>query len=66
MKKTPWFPKSIKPHHIGWYEVKGCTGFQDCAGMHWWSGTQWMYGWGEGEFYVRIPHKPLPWRGLVK
>ena len=65
MKKTPWFPFSIKPVRKGWYEVNECPGFMDCAGMHYWDGKAWCFP----------EHTPIteytsaakrPWRGLTE
>lgn len=43
MKVTGWFPHKIKPVRKGWYEVEGCGGFMDCAGMHHWDGKNWCF-----------------------
>jgi hypothetical protein len=70
MKKTPWFPTSIRPLRTGEYEVfrpimKG-TCFFRCRML--WTGEDWRYPHGGYSDFGR----PYPteegdkWRGLVK
>jgi len=70
MKKTPWFPGSVKPVHVGVYETKGP--FLPEGWYRKWDGKRWYVG-------DRIPavaaqeivptHQnavKLPWRGLAE
>lgn len=60
MNATPWYSAKVKPVRVGWYQTKGCDGYMDCGGMHYWNGEYWLlrpYG-------TALP--PLPWRGLTE
>jgi hypothetical protein len=41
-KLSDWFPKEIKPRHIGAYEVRRKpNGHQLAKWFSWWTGTRW-------------------------
>ncbi len=53
---TDWYPASVKPVRVGWYECQ----FHIGTLIRYWNGNIWVsdssrfgYGWA-----------PLPWRGL--
>jgi len=63
MKKTPWFPASVKPVREGWYETT-CS----YCGSHYWDGKEWKYD----SCYASMTPVPQPlqnyykWRGIRK
>lgn len=71
MKLTPWFPLSVKPVHVGWYEtrmLKRFVGHSFWDGIKW-SGTYFGESWTEINlrsinFYGAIQNKK--WRGLAE
>lgn len=70
MKKTPWFPCSIKPVYNGWYEValdgiKGRPSKCQYSGGRWrrWSGEAWNTA--NGTFCPGAEPEDM-WRGIAK
>lgn len=55
-KLTPWFPSSVKPVHVGWYQCK-C-----CYLKFWFDGKKWMTGHGVYDMESALP---VSWRGLA-
>ena len=67
MKRTPWYPESIKPVREGVYECwyDGYPEEQHYPLMRRWTGSKWVfptYG-GESEFGLSERDQ---WRGLTK
>jgi hypothetical protein len=52
MDKTPWFPASVKPARVGWYQAS-YHGY----GTYWryWTGTRWRFGLGPDSCSRPIP-----------
>lgn len=70
MKRTPWFPVSIKPVHIGRYEVQGkehwnCKSFLRGGPLRYWDGEMWR-AWEGGPQSVFGGHHSHQWRGLAE
>jgi hypothetical protein len=75
MKLTPWFPASVKPARVGWYQA-AYYGY----GTYWryWTGARWRVGVGIDSIKDPIPYvlgtaqcefgfvKKDKWRGLAK
>lgn len=40
--KTPWFPVSVKPVHVGVYELRGPHG-PLVFPFHYWDGKDWLH-----------------------
>lgn len=57
MKKTPWFPCSVKPVREGWYEVKWGNHSDLEIYMRYWNGRSW-----EGLVFDSYD----VWRGLAE
>jgi hypothetical protein len=63
MKKTAWYPGTVKPVRIGFYERIYCTPI-----LSFWDGRRWMLSAASrgpiaGEFRASI-FQTLQWRGL--
>lgn len=61
MKRTQWFPASVKPVHVGRYEV-----YLAIRGVLrlWWDGAQWRV-WAADGWPVRLEWGDM-WRGLTE
>jgi len=66
MNMTPWFPPSIKPVHVGEYEIVN-------EGIRaWWNGTEWSQWYfpdptsASREFHQKrtSPIQEITWRGI--
>ncbi|MBR8182157.1 hypothetical protein KDW54_07080 [Burkholderia ambifaria] len=61
---TGWFPKYVKPVHVGFYqrdyEDVFCNAIPD-----YWDGKHWLIARKDGKFIARATLS-LPWRGLNK
>lgn len=70
-KLTPWFPASVKPVHVGVYEVEDGIEDNEVWYSHW-DGKKFNYWCCGGpemayEFSdMRISLKPDKWRGLAE
>ena len=42
MKRTPWFPVSVNPVRVGWYECLFLC-FGTWLVRYWWDGLQWKH-----------------------
>ena len=67
MKKTPWFPGTVKPVRRGVYEVKLPPG----PWFRYWDGIRWCLGGHTPQQAMKMrdrsePWKPDPWRGLAE
>lgn len=69
--KTPWYPHTVKPVRIGWYEV-GHT--RPVGAMHhlrltgvrrYWDGTHWKAGWLNDQISIFGQHETHQWRGFT-
>ena len=69
MKRTPWFPATIKPRCNGWYEIQtkslGCT---CCCMDAYWNGRKFVrYGLLAGILRTCEAFRDVTqWRGLAK
>lgn len=68
-KLTPWFPCSVKPVHVGTYEVRLWDNYEQKyveAYMYQWIGKYWS-SYGDRLAGVDRPgwHKKDEWRGLA-
>lgn len=69
-KLTPWFPGSVKPVHVGSYEVrlwdKWCNEYAS-TGTYQWNGKYWS-AYGERTAGMDRPgwHPKDQWRGLAE
>lgn len=61
MKKTPWFPKDIKPVREGFYEIKTKYGIN----MAKWSNGWWMVPDSPIIFNFHV-QRYAKWRGVFK
>lgn len=72
MKKTEWFPASVKPARKGWYEVRNAWLVeQRChrlsgAPMRFFNGKNWRAGWGNELISIFGEHASHQWRGLTE
>ena len=72
MKKTDWFPRKIKPVHVGLYEVDLIG--KDQPWFAFWDGKKFSYASPYIKEVIKsfIPqmkimnHKTLAWRGLAE
>lgn len=62
MKRTRWFPVSVKPVRAGWFEYRG-EGISKGQRRHW-SGRRWH--WIKGSQYPVPPFPSDHWRGLTE
>lgn len=59
-KRTPWYPASVKPVRVGWYEFK-------CAGLIGFTEARWdSNAWRFTDDNVLIPIPGDEWRGLTR
>lgn len=67
--RTPWYPASIKPVRVGWYEVSyyrvGMPEGRVVDGRRYWSGTRWKFG-PRGLVCAMGCHLQDAWRGLAE
>lgn len=68
-RKSPWFPASIKPAHVGIYEMRGrehwnCRTALKGARIRFWDGAIWR-AWEGGPQSVFGGHATHEWRGLA-
>jgi len=62
---TEWFPKKIKPAHIGQYMIK-TAGKKSWTHRGLWTGTKWVSSWTEeSEFDTAEEIKIKEWQGLA-
>lgn len=70
MKKTPWFPGTVKPVHVGVYERKYPVFKGHIVLMSYWNGYSWCLGGTDA--YTAFLYRQVmvdsehPWRGLAK
>jgi len=69
MKKTAWFPGTVKPVRPGVYQTR--CGFGDIIGYQRWNGRYWFY-WARDARTAAMSSQPChhlrqndPWRGLT-
>jgi hypothetical protein len=72
MKTTEWFPATVNPVHIGYYEVRYSWEKEDekYPSMHFWDGQKWQFdegldgylSWGNPIYQKEILKEF--WRGL--
>ena len=58
MKKTAWYPESVKPVRPGWYEIKFTYWTERC----YWTGKSWTWAVGSS----RLHNQARKWRGLTE
>lgn len=64
MKRTPWFPVSVKPVRVGWYETRICQAF---TVQRWFDGNNFRYSVGGSVCGVfQLPEGSGQWRGLTE
>lgn len=65
--RTPWFPGDVRPHRIGWYEVRCEHGVYEPGDRRFWEGDSWRFSYGD---YSEIRTGRLNacdmWRGLAE
>jgi len=61
MKKTPWFPRTIKPVRKGLYEIETQYGRK----MAFWNGEWWLVP-GSNILFNFIVQITAKWRGVYK
>lgn len=62
MKRTPWFPVSVKPLRVGWYETR-VGGYQS---RRYFDGDDWLWG-KDGDECESFPYlRSSRWRGLTE
>ena len=72
MKKTPWYPCSIKPVRNGMYQTLGTReDGRDVILWRYWNGVMWGWGFENMKFAISWSNKSggfqdQPWRGLTK
>jgi hypothetical protein len=59
---TRWFPATIHPARVGWYEAS-FYGLPDVR-RRYWDGKQWTFGDGHWTMFGSAPQDQ--WRGLAK
>ena len=59
--KTPWYPGTIKPVRVGWYEVEL---LENDIHLDWWDGKRWKSDPTAYPYYKREQDN-YPWRGLT-
>lgn len=66
MKKTEWFPTSVKPVHEGWYEVR--YDGRGSIARRWWADGEWWCGMSSlnPAMFGRIFDENDQWRGLAE
>ena len=64
-KPTLWFPRSVKPSRVGYYEISEDGHVLELR--RWWDGSKWLYG-GPGGFPSAMNEATsiIKWRGLAK
>jgi hypothetical protein len=72
MKLTNWFPASVKPVRVGWYEV-GHSEFVHprnryflTGRLRYWNGASWRAGWLLDKVSVFGEHETHRWRGISR
>ena len=72
MKKTPWFPFTTKPVHVGVYEVDWCDADRTPF-YSYWDGSTFNGGWLDTATAARMAcfgksasGHPVRWRGAIK
>lgn len=70
-KLTPWFPKSVKPVHVGVYEIGEPYSGYRCGGyFRYWDGRNW-HGFQSDPYWalrnkdIISRHAYAEWRGLA-
>lgn len=58
---TEWFPKNIKPVHVGLYQRDYGDDLTEIP--DYWDGSRWWIRAADGNIVARSG-LPLPWRGL--
>ncbi len=46
-RRTPWYPASVRPVRVGWYEVsyhRPNRAQRVVDGRRWWNGQRWLFG----------------------
>ena len=62
---TEWFPKKIKPVHVGQYMIKS-AGKNSWEHRALWTGTRWINSWAEEADYDKAEEvKIKEWRGIA-
>jgi hypothetical protein len=63
---TEWFPKKVKPVHVGQYMIK-TAGKNSWEHRGLWTGTNWVNSWCEPQDYNDLEKliKIREWRGLA-
>jgi len=66
MKKTDWFPASVKPVRAGWYERDWGSMCTDDEAYDYWNGRNWFYGDGFWRSVCYSAPNNKKWRGLAE
>ncbi len=59
---TPWFPATVKPVRVGWYEYTGWGLGARYPDRRFWTGKGWRFSW-ELRSHLGLPDDQ--WRGLA-
>lgn len=73
MRKTKWYPASLKPVRVGYYETMRYEVAYEAEGLHklYWNGTHWEYAYNvyfcrKGDYACMIASAGDKWRGLTE
>ena len=66
-KLTRWFPESLPPARVGWYEVRGCCFI---GKLRLWDGYGWRWDGSNGNSMTKTTKQAAfggsdKWRGLA-
>jgi hypothetical protein len=61
-KLTPWYPATVKPVRVGWYEYTGWGLSVRFFDRRYWTGKGWRFSW-ERRSYSGLQGDE--WRGLA-
>lgn len=59
-KRSPWYPPTMTPVHVGWYECELCIRHTD--NRHYWTGTEWLANPDKSKSWLP---RNARWRGLA-
>lgn len=65
MKVTEWFPASVKPVRVGWYQCRGIF-YDGTTVMRYWSGAGWQWRDTSGQMSRAAVCKSCDKHGIIK